>query len=386
MAGRLVTARSTAGLRPANSGRPGPRLVSRTHAGQRAQHALGQQATRSKMVRGIRTKKLVRELARKRALREAIKRGAQKALARRLAVRMIPIVGTFAASDVGQDLFMLLRNQVAPTGFPGFGNFTAWWTSNPGTPYPGAAPGDYTANGFDKIDHWTTVARNMIDIGDGSAIAGFRYWGHYDADPLPDGAPAVDWTEVVMPTILPEASPLAAPRPRILPDLSETLTGPPPRPLPENVWIEVTFPAGKIRVGTDAPRQRPEIPRKRIKPPKVKPVEKKASLGDRYYQIMVQIIGIASESIEIIYDLIDAAGYDPDLPQASEYGYNSRISKLWWAFGPNNGIANLTFDEVWETILTNELEDRMIGRVGRRLARTAREWRLGHGFQTGPVL
>ena len=279
-------------------------------------------------------------------------RAAVKVLARKLAPRILPLAGPAIAA--AQAIWFVYDRYIEPSGFPGWGSINAAWTSHGGVPIPGASPGDYTANGFDRSPYQAGNIDGLIDTNDGSAIFGFRYWGHYpNQNPLPDGAPGQDW--VVQPQWFPAETPAPAPaglparapapgispEPVITPlrrynpqrDLAPRLR-PQTRWQPKsNVLIEIALPGPAGRLAPDVVF--------RTNTPRVKGgLENKAKPKNQFiYAVMKTIANAGGEAKEWIDILAEASDYiSGSLITPKEYrdGNRETAAKAWWLFRAGN--------------------------------------------------
>lgn len=295
----------------------------------------------------------------------------QRAL-RKLALGLAkPRWGFLAAAFAAEPLInRFYKRVIAPTGFPGFGNFTDGWTSNAGAPWPGIVPGEYTINGFDVSQPWGAAVPNMVDANDGD-IFGLRYWGHYDADPFPDGAPGIDWERrtQVMPTTR-----SARVRYRKLADQAAVQTVPwHPR---QNVTIrlDTTF-RTPIRIELDTPRIRD-------RGDKAKPANM------IIYSVLKKFANVGGETKEMADIFAEASGYIKGsmmLPVELRDTGKETQAKLYWLFYAG-GMDVLDFEQLFELLRYNVLEDMAFGIAGRMSKFSAQGLGLTVGPQTGLVM
>lgn len=305
-----------------------------------------------------------------RSAAKALQKRALKKLAFKLiwkAVRPRPLE---ILSELGRPLAMILWNKhIDPSGFPGWGNFPAGWTSNNGTVYPGIALGDYTANGFDNGPWGLPNVTNLIDTSDGSAIFGFRYWGHFETNPLPNGAPGDDWE--VKTFAMGKAKPLVYNRLR---DLTAGLQTQPWHPR-SNIGIT-------IRTGFREPINiRQDVPRVRDRGDKVKPANK-------FVWLVLKAFADAGGEIKEWTDILAAAsGYVKGsrmIPEDIRFGHETQ-AKLYWLFVVT-GINSLDWHELAVLVVENEIEDRVYGAMGQLSKAAAQNLGMTVGPQTGLVM
>lgn len=319
-----------------------------------------------------------------------------RAALKRLALRILGPLAVAAPviEDIGNRVY---RKYLDPAGFPGWGTFPDGWTSNPGVPYPGKSPGDYTANGFDNSPNWSTVTPNIIDTSDGSPIGGFRYWGHFNANPLPGGARGVDWplpTHHILPEpisppgVRPRALPRNNPRYRKLRDLS-------PRRAPR--WTPRSGFMISLRIG---PQRRLARDLKfRINPVRDRDGGDKAKPANAAVFFALKLLANAGGEIKEMVDIFaEAAGYDDWLlrkaagfkglvpvPASIDDGGHETQRKIFYLFWVE-GINAIDFDLLFELLRYNMVEDIAFGLMGRASKFTAQNLGLTVGPQTGLVM
>lgn len=310
---------------------------------------------------------------RARLYREGLAR-AQNAKARRALVKLALKLVKKKAFGIGSEalldvLQMVYVKTLDPVGFPGWGLFPAGWTSNAGTVYPGKVIGTYTANGFDNVPNWSSVALNLIDTSDGAPIPGFRYWGHYLSNPLPNGAPGVDWpTKTVSLGVAPRVIY------RRLPDLSA----------PKQArWTSRSNIA--VTIGRDV---RVSEAIKNNVPPK-KANDLKAKPASRFiFGVLKRFANAGGEIKEWTDIFADATGYIKGsmmLPLDLRDTGKETQAKLYWLFVVT-GINFLDWEELAVLVLENEVEDRVYGFMGQLSKSAAQSLGMTVGPQTGLVM
>lgn len=307
------------------------------------------------------------------AFGQAASRKVEQAALRKLALRLVAKKAFGVFGEIAPTLIQsFYKRHIEPDGFPGFGNFTAGWTSNAGAPWPGIVPGDYTINGFDVSQPWGAAVPNMVDANDGD-IFGLRYWGHYDADPFLGFSPAVDWATRT--TAMPRTT--ARPRPqtkyRQLPDLAPELQVEPWGPRKN---IEVT-------IGT-AFREpfRVDVPRIRDRGDKAKPSNM------FIWAALRGLVDAGGESKEWIDILAEASGYVKGsmmLPEELRGDAKQTQAKTYWIFFAG-GLSLIDWDKLAVLIVENEIEDRIYGALGQLSKHAGRSLGLTVGPQTGLVM
>lgn len=232
--------------------------------------------------------------------------------------------------------------------------------------------GSYTANGFDNADNWSSVARNLIDQSDGAPIPGFRYWGHYDANPEPAGGPGVDWP-MASTLGLPDSATLTRSQLRTkyrqLPDLA-TLTQTQPWHPRNNILftIDVTH-REPIRIEQNAPR-------KPTREQKVRP------RNIFVWYVMKKFANAGGEIKEWTDILAQASGYirgSKLLPKELRNTGKETQAKLYWVVYIT-GFNSIDWEELAVLTLENEVEDLLFGFAG-QLSRSAAQ---GLGMTVGP--
>lgn len=304
----------------------------------------------------------------------AASQAAQRAAIKRLAWKLVkPTFLELAEFAVRPLATQYYRKHVVPTGFPGWGSFPTSWTSNAGTPYPGAVPGDYTANGFDS-GPWSGVVHNLIDTSDGTPIFGFRFWGHFHAsNPLPAGRPGDDWE--VQTRELPATSAADKTRYTRLTDLApqlQTQTWTPRR----NIEITIgTAERDPIGIRQDVPRIRDR--------------EGKAKPANQFVWLVLKAFanagGEAKEWTDILAEASHYVKGSIALPIELRDTGKETQAKLYWLF-VIGGINHLDWDQLGVLIVENEIEDRIYGALGQLSKAAGRSLGLTVGPQTGLVM
>lgn len=308
-----------------------------------------------------------------RAATKALQKRALKKLAFKLIWKAVKPRPLEILSEIGRPLAMMIWNQyIDPTGFPGWGTFPTGWTSNPGTVYPGKALGSYTANGFDNVNQWSAVALNLIDQSDGTPIFGFRYWGHYDADPEPAGGPGVDWT--LRTYAVPSANVAPLPYTRLR-NLAVGLQASP--------WAVRSNIAITIRTDRRDPIDiKQNVPRKRDREDKAKPA------NGFIWLVLKRFADAGGETKEWTDILADASGYIKGSmmlpPELRDTGKETQ-AKLYWLFVVT-GINSIDWEELAVLIVENEVEDRVYGALGQLSKSAAISLGMTVGPQTGLVM
>lgn len=308
----------------------------------------------------------------------------EKAALKKIAWRMVKPRPLELIEPLVRPLILMAWNQyIDPDGFPGWGEFPEGFTSDPGTPYPGTSPGDYTANGFDNGPYGVT-AENLIDTSDGTPAFGFRYWGHFPYNNPGPANRAVDW---------PAAQPLAMPQgalrtrastkaARVIYNKLENLADPQtqtsgPRWPNNNV---------AIKIGLKSVTFTRDTPRKRDREDKAKP--KSAFV----YAVLRTAADALGETKEWIDMLADAAGYEfygGNLPKALRFPHQllgkETQKKAYYLF-VLGGFNNIDFDKLRQLVVENNAEDAAFGFMGRLAAQASRRLGLTVGLQTGPLI
>lgn len=303
----------------------------------------------------------------------AVEAAAIKRLAWKLVKPTFLELAEFAVRPLATQYY---RKHIVPTGFPGWVHMAAniGWTSDPGTPYPGAVPGDYTANGFDNNPNWTSVIHNIIDISDGTAIFGFRYWGHFHAsNPLPAGRAGDDWE--VGTRVLPGAVSDNKTRYRRLTDLAP------------QIQTEVWSPRKNIAITIGTTEQDPidislDVPRIRDREGKAKPANQFVWL------VLKRFANAGGEAKEWTDILAEASHYVKGsiaLPEDLRDTGRETQAKLYWLF-VIGGINSLDWDQLALLIVENEIEDRIYGAMGQLSKAAGQSLGLTVGPQTGRVM
>lgn len=308
--------------------------------------------------------------ARAAARAQAVKNKALRRLAGKLIWKFVRPRALEILSELGRPIVhQFWQKNIDPTGFPGWGNFPAGFTSDAGTVWPGIALGDYTANGFDN-GPWSAVVVNLIDTSDGAPIPGFRYWGHFPGTtPLPNGRPGDDWE------VKNFAKAMTKPSGRTkLRDLSPDLKAQPWHPR-QNIVIEFgTALRDPITVRFDKPRVR-------LKENKIKPANK-------YVWLVLKKFADAGGELKEWTDILaDASGYIEGsmmIPEEIRYGQETK-AKLYWLFNVT-GLNSIDWNELAMLILENEFEDAVYGFMGQLSKSAAQNLGMTVGPQTGLVM
>ncbi len=302
---------------------------------------------------------------------------------RALAKLALKIIGKRAFGQFGEVIIEVggtfYRRTLVPTGFPGWGNFPTGWTSNAGTPYPAASPGDYTANGFDN-GPWSTVVHNIIDTSDGSPIGGFRYWGHFHAsNPLPAGRPGDDWE--VQTEMLPKRDPkpktTAQARVRYRTHVDPKVQ---PQAAPWHPRNNIA-----ISLGIGDPKGfsiTNDVPRVRDRGDKILPKNLFV------YFVLKSFANAGGEIKEWTDILAEATGYIKGsimLPEELRDTGKETQAKLYWLFFIT-GINSLDWDLLAELVRYNTIEDIAFGFAGQLSKAASRSLGLTVGVQTGLVI
>ncbi len=367
-----VTFRSTAGIESFGPIRPvwAPPLAYKT-APTPSSHPLALRGTegthRRAALRAARA-------AGKRAGQAAAKRALIK-LAWKLTTSKLGIAG-----EIGpQILTMFWNKHIDPTGFPGWGSFPAEFTSDAGTPYPAASPGDYTANGFD-VGPWSSVVHNVVDTSDGSPIGGFRYWGHFHGStPLPAGRPGDDWEirTYAMPT------PATATRTKTRSGTRYTRLVDLAPGLQTQRWHNRQNIAITIRTGFRKPIDITQnVPRKRKQDTKVLPRNKFVWL------VLKKFANAGGELKEWTDIFAEASGYIKGsmmVPEELRHGDKETQAKLYWLFVVT-GINSIDWHQLAVLVVENEIEDIVYGSLGQLSKAAAQNLGMTVGPQTGLVM
>lgn len=272
------------------------------------------------------------------------------------------------------------RRLLIPTGFPGWGNFPTGWTSNAGVPYPGASPGDYTANGFDNGPYGDPTVVNLIDVSDGSPITGFRYWGHFPGtNPLPNGRPGDDWQRQtdLLPEPAPKLATTAQARVRYRQHAKQDLT---PKAAPWNprsnisIALRIDDPGG-FSITND-------VKRVRDRGDKAKPK------NIFTYLVLKKFANSGGEAKEWIDIFAEATGYVKGsimLPDHLRDVGKETQSKIYWLFFIT-GINSLDWELLAELVRYNTIEDIAFGFAGQLSKAASKSLGLTVGFQTGVAI
>lgn len=305
-----------------------------------------------------------------------------KASKKALAKLALKLIGKKAGGSIGEVVIetagLFYRRVLVPTGFPGWGNFPTGFTSNAGTPYPGASPGDYTANGFDN-GPWTTTVHNLIDTSDGAPVTGFRYWGHFHGTtPLPDGRSGDDWELQTEP--LPEPSPkrktTAQARVRYRTHAEPKLETKAAPWHPRNNFSVTLGPGtpGGFGIAHD-------VPRVRDRGDKAKPQNVFT------YLVLKRFANSGGELKEWTDIFAEATGYIKGsimLPDHLRDTGKETQAKLYWLFFIT-GINSMDWELLQELVRYNTIEDIAFGFAGQLSKSASQSLGLTVGFQTGLV-
>ncbi len=302
---------------------------------------------------------------------------------RALAKLALKIIGKRAGGVIGEVVReaggLFYRRVLVPTGFPGWGNFPDGWTSDPGTPFPGASPGDYTANGFDNGPYSVTV-HNLIDTSDGSPIGGFRYWGHFHAsNPLPRGRPADDWQleTDLMPESKPKPLTTAQARVRYRQHSEPRVQ---PRAAPWHPRRNFAITVGNRE--PDGFSIANDVPRVRDRGDKVLPK------NVFVYFVLKKFANSGGEAKEWIDIFAEATGYikgSKMLPDHLRDTGKETQAKMYWLF-VITGLNSLDWELLGDLVRYNTLEDIAFGFAGQLSKSAARSLGLTVGPQTGLVM
>lgn len=326
--------------------------------------------------RAKRVKKLPPRILRPKAFPTRVPTAIQRKVAKRAILKLaLKVLGKKVLGLPGEVVVEALQQSykrvIKPEGFPGWGNFTASWTSDPGTPYPGAVPGDYTINGFDTGPYGTS-AKNLIDINDGD-IFGRRYWGHYEnSNPLPNGRPADDWATEFD---LFKETPV---RPRVeyrkLRDLA---------PLPALArWTPRSGFSVSMNTKTGNVGIRIDPKRIRDRDPKVKPK------SQFIYAVLRGLANSGGEFKEWVDIFADASMYIKGsllLPEHLRNTGKETQAKIYWLFFID-GVNGIDFDHLARLVRENVVEDLAYGALGQLSKYAAVHLNLTVGPQTGLVM
>ncbi len=302
-----------------------------------------------------------------------------KASRKALAKLALKLIGKKAGGLIGEVVIetagIFYRRVLVPTGFPGWGSFPTGFTSNAGTPYPAASPGDYTANGFDN-GPWSTTVHNLIDTSDGSPITGFRYWGHFHGTtPLPAGRPADDWeveTLLLPKPARPQSTAEARVRYRKHPEPKLQTKAAPWNPRNNiSIALRVDDPNG-FSIAND-------VVRIRDRGDKAKPKNLFV------YLVLKRFANSGGEIKEWTDILAEATGYIKGsimLPKELRDTGKETQAKLYWLFFIT-GINSLDWDLLAELVRYNTIEDIAFGFAGQLSKSASQSLGLTVGFQTG---
>lgn len=309
--------------------------------------------------------------------REAVRRRATAEAAKRLApmlrayLRALSPLAPFLLSEPAQDF---IWNEVtAPKNFPGWGNINPSYTREHDDANHNIviSPGQKAPNGFSHGSYSPGILRDgLLDLSDGSAISGYRYWGHFHALPaaphtLEPKPNAEDWPSAtrVVPGTAPQVNPARSP------NLAQLLN---PFPFP-NTFTLVIPANGKPALKAQAVSARP--------PQHV--LEGKASVH-RAVAIMVGVANAGGGLVEFLDIMAEASEYHPDSMMRSP-GLSPLAAKAEYLF-LQGGLNHIDGDLLFELLIENEVEDRIYGTVGRMSAKGSRQLRITYGAQTGLVL
>lgn len=305
-----------------------------------------------------------------------VKTAASRAALKRLALQLLGPLGR-AEPLISQFGVRLFRRYVDPTGFPGWGEFPEGWTSNNGAPWPEIALGEYTANGFD-VGPYSSSAKNLVDTDDGSAIFGFRYWGHFeDAEPETEDAHGDGWPTkfYALPETITGEKHSPKRQYRKLPDLSMHAQALPRWNVYQNISIAVKGGRRPRVVITN------NFPRKRGDDMKTAPKNIFA------YFVLKKFANIGGELKEWTDIFAEATGYIRGsmlLPDHLRNTGKETQAKLYWLFFIS-GINSVDWELLEELVRYNSVEDVVYGLLGRASKSASRGLGLTVGFQTGPL-
>lgn len=310
-------------------------------------------------------------------LGQKLSRQVERRALRKLAFKLLRSKAFGVADELIRDVsWMIWQQTLDPTGFPGWGNFPAEWTSHAGVPQP-KSPGSYTSNGFDTNPTWVqTSSDGLIDKSDGSPIFGFRYWGHFHgSNPLPGGRPGDDWATTALTMAMPKAQALArsATAYRQLANLW-------PEPVTQVMWVRNNI---SIRFGTTL-RDPIDI---KVDVARIRDRQNKAKPADAFvYAVLRSFADGVGEIREWVDILSEAAGYekyDKRIPKAL-WG-NETQKKMFYLFALG-GFNNIDFDDLALLVVENEIEDAFYGFLGTLSKSAARRLGMTVGPQTGLVM
>lgn len=319
---------------------------------------------------------------------QAVQKKALGALLKQLVPRALP----FAAALIPIGLYVY-RNKYGSQGFPGFDQINPGWRVPIITDIP---VGGYAPNAFD-IGPWVGPGPESLldadDIGPGFSI---RYWGDYGADPYVDVNPPPWMVPLGEPLARPGGKPLPI---RIYPDYR--VPNPPYKKLPDisprargrtrqrerrfhRQNFRITLRARGIR-GPRSIRIRNNVPRKKQDDIKAKPA------NSRVFGILKAVANTGGEAKEWIDIFAEAAGYKKfdkfkftSIMPESLHGKETQ-KKVYFLF-VMGGLNNIDFDLLFELARENQVEDFLIGLMGRASKSAARNLGLTVGPQTGPAI
>lgn len=298
-----------------------------------------------------------------------------------------------------------------PPAFPGWDNIAPDYTVEHQHPQI-ISPGDYAPNGFSHGSYVETTRDGLLDLDDGDAITGFRYWGHFHSGlapphqiiPLPKGD---DWPFI--PVYVPPRNPgypinPVRPRPMYpagytqLPNIATLNDLILADVLPDSivVTIPLTEPGAisqarvtgaPFGIGTNAPRKRT---RRELK------LRARNAL---MFHILKRLVNIPFEAKEWIDILAEAGDFwewlrreregfkrpGPRPPPWMMDGRHTNLLKAWYLF-QLGGINNLDYELLIELIVENEIEDFSFGIAGRASKFAARRMGSPLGPQFGPLM
>lgn len=369
-----VTARSRGGLVPANQNRP-PRTA---------------QIIQLRKTRVVKTR--IPPSVSTRGLKHAIRNQQRKSLAQIARIVTGNVVRTVARSTpLSLAALMtadyLYNKVVEPDGFPGFENIEQAWRSPPQAPF--LSPGDWAPNPFDHSPTYNAAGGRiaLLDALTCGLPLGCKYWGDFPGtSPYPNHRPGVNWPTV--PQWLPNPTPAAAPGLRPLPrynrqrDLSEKIR-------PRARWRPTNNISIRIRLPRTSPRRGSSVELKHDVPRTKGPVrDDKAKPANQFvYDVLKGLANFMGEVKEWIDILAEAAGYDGvsfTAPLSIQDGHET-VKKAWWLF-VDAGINDIDFQTLAVLVIENEIEDRVIGEIGKMSKLAAQSLNLTVGPQTGLAL
>lgn len=314
-------------------------------------------------------KDITRGVAGDAVARKAASQAAAKIALRKLAFKLVPTPLSLAEPIISTLALQFYNTHVNPTGFPGFDNIDVAFLPDAQGVYPGISPGDYTVNGFGQVQNNTGTFHLLVDESDGSAIFGWRYWGHYEPGTYAAGKPGTDWETKTYGMELPQTQ--TRTRHRRLRDLAPRARTEPRGPRNIAISVNTAF-RDPIRIEHNAPRVRDRG-------------LKGKTASNFVFEVVRQILNGTTEALDLLSLVADASHYHPDsliIPKSIKGDFNK---KLWWLF-IGGGINHVDFTELAISVRENEAEDRVYGLAGRMSKYAAQHLNLHLGPQTGPVI